>query len=151
MPQWCFCLICIGNIAKPHVSLWKNDWRLGRGEWKPPICHFPSADKDSPKTDMRRSPVEYSEKLNLMWSSMHKILLTFLLPKHRFLTPKNFLLFVGRLYQYYYWLNMLPKQALSHVWKRLKNDLVPLNLPLLIQKLHINYWTLENSKTDSVV
>lgn len=81
-------LLTFHNIAKPHVSLWKNDWRLGTGEWKPPICHFPSADKYLPKTDMRGSLVEYSEKLNLMWSSRHKIWLAFLSPKYRFLTPK---------------------------------------------------------------
>lgn len=134
MLQWCFCLICKGNIATPQVSLWKNDWRRGRREWKLPICHFPFADKDLLKTNTRRSLVEYSEKLNLMWSSSRKILLAFLSPKHRFLTPKNVLVFLAG--YAYYRLKMLPKQA-SRVWKRLKNDLVPLSLLLLIRKFHI--------------
>ena len=59
--QWCSCLICKGNTAKPHKSLWKSEWRFGTREWKPPICEFPSADKDSPKTRTRKIPEEYGE------------------------------------------------------------------------------------------
>ena len=59
--QWCSCLICKGNTAKPHISLWKSEWRFSAREWKPPICEFPSADKDSPKTRTRKIPEEYGE------------------------------------------------------------------------------------------
>ena len=59
--QWCSCLICKGNTAKPHISLWNSEWRFGTREWKPPICEFPSADKDSPKTRTRKIPEEDGE------------------------------------------------------------------------------------------
>ena len=59
--QWCSCLIFKGNTAKPHISLWKSEWRFGTREWKPPICEFPSADNDSPKTRTRKIPEEYGE------------------------------------------------------------------------------------------
>ena len=59
--QWCSCLICKGNTAKPHISLWKSEWRFSAREWKPPICEFPSADKDSPTTRTRNIPEECGE------------------------------------------------------------------------------------------
>ena len=61
LPQWCSCLICKGNTAKPHISLWNSEWRFGTREWKPPICEFPSADKDSPTTRTRNIPEECGE------------------------------------------------------------------------------------------
>ena len=61
LPQWCSCLICKGNTAKPHISLWKSEWRFGTRGWKPPICEFPPSDKYSPKTRTRKIPEEYGE------------------------------------------------------------------------------------------
>ena len=55
---------------------------------------------------------------------------------------------------------MLPKQALSHVYTRLANDLASLSLPLLSRKLRILdfaiqkydfYSTEEIAKTDLVI
>ena len=92
--QWCSCLIFKGNTAKPHISLWKSEWIFGTREWKPPICEFPSADNDSPKTRTRKIPEEYGENSkSKSHSKGAKKCFAFLSPKLGFLTPTIFLFF----------------------------------------------------------
>ena len=139
--QWCSCLICKGNTAKPHISLWKSEWRFSAREWKPPICEFPSADKDSPTTRTRNIPEECGEnsKSKSPSNGAKKCLLFY--RQNAGSWPRQFSFFLNFFFIWtgfaYYWLMMLPKQGWVVFQRRLENDLVALSLPPISRKFRL--------------